>query len=160
MKTRSSTGEPDRSPSAARVAKRVQDKVPTGALRRKQSAIGSFFTFAEVAEFLLVSDRTVHRWVERKTLVAHQFGGVTRIGATELSGFITRARRRSAPLQPRNPLADTFYTVEDVAEILNVCVRTVRRRVKSGFLVAHDFDGIIRVAGADLRDFIDRSRRD
>jgi len=45
-----------------------------------------------------------------------------------------------------------------VAEIVNVCVRAVRRRIDAGFLVAHDFGGIIRIAESDLSHFVERSR--
>jgi excisionase family DNA binding protein len=120
----------------------------------------SFLNVREVAELLRVSDRTVSRWVKGKKLVAHQFGGATRISAIELSGFITRAHRGpAAPLQPRNPLADQFYTAEDVAEILNVSKRTVCRYIKSKMLIVHKFGRPTRIADSDLRDFIDRSRR-
>ena len=132
----------------------------TGAVPlQKHSADDKFFTFPDVAELLVVSDRTVRRWVKGKKLVAHQFGGATRISAIELSGFITRARRGpTAPLQPRNPLADQFYTAEDIAEILNVSKRTVFRYVRSNMLIAHKFGRATRIADSDLRDFIERSR--
>jgi excisionase family DNA binding protein len=127
---------------------------------RKRTASEQLKTVRSVAELLLVSDRTVRRWINDKKLKAHSIGGAIRLGSADLIVFIQHARKGGAPLRTRNPLEDTFYTVESVAEILNVCVRTVRRRNDSGVLVAHDFFGIIRVADSDLRDFIDRSVRD
>lgn len=159
MKTLSYRGDPLTWGTQSK-PKSVQHKRRAENLRQKHSAIESFFTFAEVAELLLVSERTVSRWVDRKKLVAHQFGGATRIDPIELSGLIARARRDSAPLQTRKHLPDKFYTADDVAEILNVCVRTVRRHIRSGALIAHDFEGIIRIGDSDLHDFINCSRRD
>jgi excisionase family DNA binding protein len=128
-------------------------------VNRTQKASSKFTRVSSVAELLLVSDRTVRRWIDDKKLRKHQFGGATRIPAVDLIGFIQRARR-GGPLTARNPLEDTFHSVENAADILNVCVRTVRRRIGSGVLVVHDFGGIIRIAGNDLHDFIERSRRE
>jgi excisionase family DNA binding protein len=127
---------------------------------RKRKASDQLTTVRALAELLLVSDRTVRRWIEDKKLTAHHIGGAIRVGCADLIVFIQRARKGGAPLGARNPLEDTFYTVENIAEILNVCVRTVRRRIDSGVLVAHDLFGIIRIAESDLRDFIERSARD
>ncbi len=124
-----------------------------------RAANNKFFTMPEIAELLIVSERTVWRWIEREKLIAHHFGGATRIIGDELIGFIAGARRGAAPLQPANPLADNFYTVKEVAEMLNVCIRTVRRHIKSKALAAYNF-GRIRIGDTDLRDFADRSRRE
>jgi excisionase family DNA binding protein len=51
-----------------------------------------------------------------------------------------------------------FFTIAEVAEILEVATRTVRRWIKSGDLVAHRFRGVVRIAEDDLRDFLDRHR--
>jgi len=121
---------------------------------------GKFYTLTDVAKLLLVSDRTVGRWVECKKLVTHRFGGATRISTIEFNSFIMRARRGGTPPQPRNSIDKDFYTVEMVAEILNVCSRTVRRHIKSGALTVYRFGRVVRVADSDLHDFIDGSRRD
>jgi excisionase family DNA binding protein len=47
-----------------------------------------------------------------------------------------------------------FYTVKEVAEMLAVSPRTVRRRIKNAKLVAHVFGGAVRIAEADLKAFI------
>lgn len=125
---------------------------------RKQSVSGQLTTVRSLAELLLVSDRTVRRWIDDEKLKARRIGGAIRLGCADLIVFIQHARK-GAPLHGRNPLDDTFHTVERVADVLAVCVRTVRRRLDSGVLIAHDFFGIIRVADSDLRDFIDRSAR-
>jgi excisionase family DNA binding protein len=127
---------------------------------RKRSADEKFLTITKVAELLVISDRTVRRWIKFKKLKWHRFGGATRVASGDLIAFAERARRRGVPKRTRDALEDTFYTVKGVAEILNVCVRTVRRRIDASALGAHDFFGIIRVADSDLRDFIDRSVRD
>jgi excisionase family DNA binding protein len=123
--------------------------------------IEKFITFPDVAELLVVSDRTVLRWVERRKLVAHHFGGATRIAADDVINFITRARHGPVPVQATNPLDQKFYTAKDVAEILNVSLRTVRRHIKSKALIAHKFGPhMVRIAEDDLQDFIDRGRRE
>ena len=131
------------------------DELVSSARRKRKSvpADGKFYTLAEIGDRLAVSDRTVHRWVGGKNIVAHRFGGATRISAIELTRFITRARRGATPLQ-HNPLEESFCTTGDVAEILNVCERTVRRRIRDGELVAHHFGRIVRIGGSDLNAFI------
>jgi len=52
-----------------------------------------------------------------------------------------------------------FYTIAEVAEILNVCDRTVRRWIDREKLVAHDLEGPIRIAESDLAAFIAHHRR-
>ena len=129
-------------------------------LHHANGAAPKFFTVAAAAGLLLVSDRTVRRWIDDKKLKSHQFGGATRVASADLIGVIERARRGGVPLRARNPLEDTFHKVEDVAEILNVCIGTVRRHVKSKALIAHKFDRLVRIADTDLQDFIDRGRRE
>jgi excisionase family DNA binding protein len=51
-----------------------------------------FFTIAEVAEFVGMSERTVRRWIERKKLVAHHFGPLVRIAESDLRAFIAKHR--------------------------------------------------------------------
>jgi excisionase family DNA binding protein len=51
-----------------------------------------------------------------------------------------------------------FFTVNEVAEIVGVSVRTVRRWIKSGDLVAHHIGTVVRIAESDLRAFIARHR--
>lgn len=131
-----------------------------GLLVSGNGASAPFRTIGEISGMLLVCERTVRRWLACKKLTSHQFGGTIRIAAGDLIVFFAQARRGRACVGLRNPLEDTFCTAENVAEILNVCIRTVRRRIDAGVLVAHDFHGIIRIADSDLRDFIDRSRRD
>lgn len=124
------------------------------------AAESNFVTIAAVADLLAICDRTVCRWIDREELVAHDFGTITRIGAADLRTFIGRARRGPRARHPSDPLDDEFYTARQVAETLSICVRTVRRRIDSEVLAAHDFNGIIRIARSDLDDFVSRSRRD
>jgi excisionase family DNA binding protein len=53
-----------------------------------------------------------------------------------------------------------FFTIAEVAEIVEVATRTVRRWIRSGDLVAHRFGGAVRISEDDLRDFFDRHRND
>jgi excisionase family DNA binding protein len=47
-----------------------------------------FYTIQDVAEMLLVSKRTVRRWIELRKLIAHPIGGVVRIAESDLRAFI------------------------------------------------------------------------
>jgi excisionase family DNA binding protein len=47
-----------------------------------------------------------------------------------------------------------FFTIAEVAELLRVSTRTVRRWIKPGGLVAHQFAGVVRIAEANLRAFL------
>jgi excisionase family DNA binding protein len=80
--------------------------------------------------------------------------GVAEEAEARLAG--DRPHPRSA--QPR-PLKEKFFAVDQVAEILNVSQRTVRRWIAGKKLIAHDLEGIIRVADCDLRTFIALGRR-
>jgi excisionase family DNA binding protein len=51
-----------------------------------------------------------------------------------------------------------FFTVAAVAAFLDVSVRTVRRWIKRGHLVAHHFGAAVRIAESDLNAFIARQR--
>jgi excisionase family DNA binding protein len=47
-----------------------------------------------------------------------------------------------------------FFTIAEVAEMLRVCTRTVRRWIDSDQLVAHRPGGVVRIAENDLRAFL------
>ena len=64
---------------------------------------------------------------------------------------MSRDKDRTGPRE-RDPLQ--FFTIANVAEHLDVAVRTVRRWIKSGDLVAHRFGGVVRIAERDLRAFL------
>lgn len=49
-----------------------------------------------------------------------------------------------------------FYSIEEVADLLRVSPRTVRRWIKAGQLRAHRFGRTMRIACEDLQDFIAR----
>jgi excisionase family DNA binding protein len=51
-----------------------------------------FFTINEVAELLVVSPRTVRRWIKGGDLVAHRFGTAVRIAESDLKAFIAHRR--------------------------------------------------------------------
>jgi excisionase family DNA binding protein len=57
-----------------------------------------------------------------------------------------------ATAQPR------FFTVANVAESLSVSTRTVRRWIDAGELIAHRFNGVLRICDADLQAFLARHR--
>jgi len=59
-------------------------------------------------------------------------------------------RSKALPAPPKM----AFYTINQVADMLAVSPRTVRRRIKNGKLVAHVFGGAVRIAETDLKAFI------
>jgi excisionase family DNA binding protein len=61
--------------------------------RRRRNEHLQFFTIAEVAQDLNVSERTVRRWIEDGKLVAHRIGGVVRIAETDLRAFLALHRQ-------------------------------------------------------------------
>ncbi len=79
--------------------------------------------------------------------------GFLSLGAEKV-GRRSKARRSSS-----ESLQERYFTVEEVAESLNVSTRTVRRWIDRKKLIAHDFEGIIRISESDLRVFIARHRR-
>ena len=51
-----------------------------------------------------------------------------------------------------------FYTVAQIAEILDVSQRTVRRWIDSGELIAHRLGRNLRISGGDFDAFLIRRR--
>jgi excisionase family DNA binding protein len=64
------------------------------------------------------------------------------------SGAFSSGRRRTSPGLPKH------YTIDAVAEALDVSSRTVRRWIANGDLIVHRFDGLVRVEDRDLRSFL------
>jgi excisionase family DNA binding protein len=54
---------------------------------------------------------------------------------------------------------DEFFTVAELAALFKVDPKTILRWVKRGALVAHRFEGSLRVSDADYKTFV-RSRRE
>jgi excisionase family DNA binding protein len=53
---------------------------------------------------------------------------------------------------------ERFFTIALVAASFGVSVRTVRRWIRRGDLVAHHFGAAVRIAESDLKAFIARHR--
>jgi excisionase family DNA binding protein len=47
-----------------------------------------------------------------------------------------------------------LFTVEEIAECVGVCERTISRLIKKGVLVAHRFNGVVRISEADFKSFL------
>jgi len=65
------------------------------------------------------------------------------------------------PERPRGGRQGTvrrFYTTCEVAELLDVSTRSVRRFIETGELIAHWFGRSVRIADEDLRAFLARRR--
>jgi excisionase family DNA binding protein len=51
-----------------------------------------------------------------------------------------------------------LFTIEEVAESVGVCDRTVRRWIDKGLLIAHRFNGLVRISEADFQVFLTAHR--
>lgn len=51
------------------------------------------------------------------------------------------------------PLAK-LLTIEEIAERVGVCDRTIRRWIKQDLLIAHRFNGLMRISEADFQAFL------
>jgi len=51
-----------------------------------------------------------------------------------------------------------LFTVEEIAECVGVCERTVRRWIEKGLLVAHRFNGLVRISETDFQAFLTAHR--
>jgi excisionase family DNA binding protein len=69
-------------------------------------------------------------------------------GDEEAAGFGRTRGRRHRDDQIK------FFTIAEVAARLRVSIRTIRRWIESGDLIAHRRGGIVRVAESDLRAFL------
>jgi len=71
----------------------------------------------------------------------------------------TELHLRDAIRRTRRDRADIrFFTVANVAQSLGVSTRTVRRWIDAGNLIAHRFNGVLRISDADLQAFLGRHR--
>ena len=59
----------------------------------------------------------------------------------------------------RNPTTRRFYTIDEVAGILNVHPRTVRRYIDCGDLKSHKMGRSVRISDDDLRAYTALRRR-
>jgi len=66
------------------------------------------------------------------------------------------SRRPGRDFQRGDPMR--FCTIAKVAEWLQVSPRTVHRWIKSGALIVHRVDGVVRIAEGDLRAFLSSHR--
>ena len=47
-----------------------------------------------------------------------------------------------------------FFTIEQIAELMEVSTRTVRRWIEKKLLVAHYIDRLVRISEADFQAFL------
>jgi excisionase family DNA binding protein len=55
---------------------------------RQRNGYFKFFTIVEVAERLVVSRRSVRRWITAGDLIAHRIGGIVRIAESDFRAFL------------------------------------------------------------------------
>ena len=60
--------------------------------RRLDDNETEFFTIAQVAEFIGVSERTVQRWIRSGAVPVHRFGRLVRISDADISAFLAATR--------------------------------------------------------------------
>jgi len=47
-----------------------------------------------------------------------------------------------------------LFTIEEIAECIGVCDRTVRRWIDKELLIAHRFNGLVRISEANFQAFL------
>jgi excisionase family DNA binding protein len=53
--------------------------------------------------------------------------------------------------QPKNP---KFYTIQQIADFVDVSTRTVRRWIRNKLLIAHTINGLVRISEPDFQAFL------
>ena len=71
-----------------------------------------------------------------------------------------KASPRTTGTGPRGRPVIKLFTIEEVAETLNVSSRTVRRLIESGALPVHRLGRLVRIADGDSRDHVGPSRKE
>lgn len=71
-----------------------------------------------------------------------------------------RSSSRPSTGRFRRPEKLTFHTVAEVAQMLGVSTRSVRRWIERGELVVHRLGGALRISDADLKAFLALHRED
>jgi len=64
----------------------------------------------------------------------------------------------TASLSSNGKVSSPYHTVEQVAEHLAVCTKTVRRWIQSGDMQAYRFGNQIRISDDNLTEYINQSR--
>lgn len=73
----------------------------------------------------------------------------------ESVSLATADRVRASASSNANP---RFFTVQQVADLLEVSTKTVRRWINRKLLIAHRMHGVLRISEADLRAFLSAHR--
>jgi excisionase family DNA binding protein len=58
----------------------------------------------------------------------------------------------------RSKSSTKLFTIEEIAECVGVCDRTVRRWIEKGLLIAHRFNGLVRILETDFQAFLTAHR--
>jgi excisionase family DNA binding protein len=61
-------------------------------------------------------------------------------------------RKQMKTDRPKSPTK--FYTIQQIADFVEVSTRTVRRWIEKKLLVAHTINGLIRISEADFEAFL------
>ena len=80
------------------------------------------------------------------------------IGSTPADA-IARCKEHNLVTSSNANVAKQFYSIAEVADLLNVHERTIRRWIDQGDIVAHRFGRQLRISRADLEAFV-RLRRE
>jgi excisionase family DNA binding protein len=65
----------------------------------------------------------------------------------------------NSPAKAKQPVSIRLFTVAEVAELLRVAGRTVRRWIEAGDLTSHKLGGAVRISEPDLEAFLALRRR-
>ncbi len=106
-----------------------------------------------------------HKLLARVAVVQGSDEGARNIRRTanKKENIVSDAGSHDAPrcsaVQGHDPsLLPKFYTIPDVADVLKVSIKTVRRWIDDGEIAVYRFSRQIRISESDLSDFIRRRR--
>jgi excisionase family DNA binding protein len=76
------------------------------------------------------------------------------------ASFKAPEKARAARAETNEPSIETlnFFTIADVADMLRISSRSVRRLIDDHNLRAHHFGRAVRIADSDLRQFLRKFR--
>jgi excisionase family DNA binding protein len=87
----------------------------------------TFYTVAQVAEYLSVSERTVRRWIHDGKLIAHHFGRAVRIAGSSFEAFRTAS---SASPQTDSPISSEVPSPPGLRTVVGRKVQRSRKRTE------------------------------
>jgi excisionase family DNA binding protein len=87
----------------------------------------TFYTVAQIAEYLSVSEHTVRRWIKKRKLTAHRPGRLVRIPRSGLEAFLAAC---SASPQTDSPISNAVPSQPGLQTVPGRKVQRSRKRTE------------------------------